>query len=296
MGFFHSAAKCFKVPLIFVPTPLGNLRDITLRALDALKSADLIVAEDTRVTHRLLSAHGISGIELATFHAHSPQSKIDEILERAREQHVIFVSDAGMPGISDPGSELVRAAREAQVTIDVLPGPCAFIGAAVLSGFSIVGLAFEGFVARAAGARSTELSTALRSGRTTAWYESPHRIIATLETLEHIAPESQVFVLREYTKRFEQQIFGHPRVIIDALELPVRGEITMVLSGQTLSPQQPERSESDLDARMSALRNVGLRAAAIAKTLAKEGWGERSALYAQLTQRGKHDDQGPTQA
>jgi 16S rRNA (cytidine1402-2'-O)-methyltransferase len=280
------------VPLLLVPTPLGNLRDITLRALDALREAALIVAEDTRVTHKLLEGHGISGQSMMAFHAHSPPSLIEKIIERAREEIVVAVSDAGMPGISDPGSDLVRAARDAGVTVEVLPGPCAFVSAAVLSGFPIVGLAFEGFVPRTGGARRKALAAALAGGRTTVWYESPHRIRDSLATLEELDPGSQVFVLREYTKFFEQQALGKPNAVNAALADPIRGEITMVLAASNTVDDPSLRSEDDLEARISALEAQQLKSTAIAKTLSLEGWGERSELYLRLIQRGKPDGDG----
>lgn len=284
------------MPLYLVPTPLGNLRDITLRSLDILKSANLIVAEDTRVTHRLLSAHGISGIQLLTFHAHSSPATIEAIVLRAQTEQVVFVSDAGMPGISDPGSELVRAAREALVPVEVLPGACAFIGSAVLSGFTIVGVSFEGFVPRTQGARRAAFAQALQRGTSSSWYESPHRIIATLTTLHELAPDIQIFVLREYTKMFEQQILGKPQAVLLALEQPVRGEITLVLDGSSYGTPDPQATATpeELDASIEQLAEDGLSSAAIAKRLASEGWGERSTLYRRIAQRGKADCEGPT--
>ena len=132
--------------LTFVPTPLGNLRDVTLRALDVLREAALSVAEDTRVTRRLLSAYEITGKTLWTYHEHNAAGTTDAILARARDEPVALVTDAGMPGISDPGSALVAAAREAGIAVEVLPGPSAFVCAAVLSGFPLERFSFEGFV------------------------------------------------------------------------------------------------------------------------------------------------------
>jgi 16S rRNA (cytidine1402-2'-O)-methyltransferase len=125
------------MPLVFVPTPLGNLRDITLRSLDALRDAALIVAEDTRVARKLLSALDLEQREVWSYREQNAATVTGGILDRAREQLVAVVTDAGMPGISDPGSDLVAAAREAGVAIEVLPGPSAALGVAVLSGFPL---------------------------------------------------------------------------------------------------------------------------------------------------------------
>ena len=133
------------MPLFVVPTPLGNLGDITQRALETLRDADLVVAEDTRVARKLLSALGIASKELWSYREQNAGAVTAGILERAREHRVVLVTDAGTPGISDPGIELIAAARDANIPIDVLPGPSALLGAAVLSGFSLRRFIFEGF-------------------------------------------------------------------------------------------------------------------------------------------------------
>ena len=139
--------------LVFVPTPLGNLRDVTLRAVDALRDASLVVAEDSRVARKMLSALAIAGKEIWTYHEHNARTATPAILERARAESVAVVTDAGTPGISDPGSALVAAAREAGVPVEVLPGPVAFVVAAVLSGFDLRRLLFAGFAPRAGSQR-----------------------------------------------------------------------------------------------------------------------------------------------
>jgi len=215
--------------LVFVPTPLGNLRDITLRALDVLRAANMVAAEDTRVARRLLSALEIVGKRLVRYDHHA-RGATNRILEEARAGVVAVLTDAGTPGISDPGSALVRAARDAGVAIDVLPGPSAPIVAAVLSGFDLRRFTFEGYVPRTAGARRKAFAAARGSGATSIWFESPHRIVGTLETLASLAPEDPVFVARELTKLHEQQLLGTPQEVLDALERPVRGEIVLVVA------------------------------------------------------------------
>ena len=171
-----------------MPTPLGNLRDITLHALDVLRDATLIVAEDSRVARRLLSAYDLPGREIWTYHEHNAAATTIAILERARESLVAVVTDAGMPGISDPGTPLVAAAREAGISIEVLPGPTAFACAAVLSGFELRRFIFEGFPPRSAGDRRTAFRAAAARAHASVWYESPHRIRATLADLAAVAP------------------------------------------------------------------------------------------------------------
>ncbi len=136
------------MPLLFVPTPLGNLRDVTMRAADTLRDAALIVAEDTRVARRLLQALGLPGREIWSYREANAATVTPGILERARTELVAVTSDAGMPGVSDPGSELLAAARAAGVPIEVLPGPSAATGVALLSGFTLRRFIFEGFPPR----------------------------------------------------------------------------------------------------------------------------------------------------
>jgi 16S rRNA (cytidine1402-2'-O)-methyltransferase len=269
--------------LIFVPTPLGNLGDVTLRSIQALRDADLIVAEDTRVARKLLNALEIGPKELWSYREQNAPAVTGGILARAREQRVAVVTDAGMPAISDPGGDLIAAARAAGVAVEVLPGPSALVGAAVLSGFPLRRFSFEGFPARASSARRAEFSAALRTGMTTVWYESPQRILAALADLDAIAPNARVFVLREYTKRFEQQISGTPASAAAALEVPVRGEIAFVIAPEEMPalPAEPRELDAAIDARLDA----GQHARDIARALAAEGAGDRRALYTKISER-----------
>jgi 16S rRNA (cytidine1402-2'-O)-methyltransferase len=271
------------MPLVFVPTPLGNLRDITLRALDVLRDATLVVAEDSRVARRLLSAYELPGREIWTYHEHNAASATDAILERARTELVAVVTDAGMPGISDPGSALVAAGRAANVTLEVLPGPTAFAAAAVLSGFALNQFGFAGFPPRSGGGRRAAFRAALRRAEPSIWYEAPHRIRAALADLAAVAPEARIFLLREYTKLHEQHIAGTPAEVAAALPEPVRGEIVFVIDALAAEPgTAPASDPANLDADIATLIGAGLSTAAIAKTLAERGMGERRELYARV--------------
>jgi 16S rRNA (cytidine1402-2'-O)-methyltransferase len=275
--------------LTFVPTPLGNLRDITLRALDVLRDAELIVAEDTRVARRLLSAHGIPAPLLWTYHEHNAATGTAAILERAATAKVAVVTDAGMPGISDPGNALVAAARGAGIAVEVLPGPTAFACAAVLSGFDVRRVAFEGFPPRTSGARKAAFRAALSRGLPSVWYESPHRIVAALTDLGSVAPGARVFLVREFTKLHEQQLSGSASEVAAALPDPVRGEVAFVIDAATIDPVA-EAAPDALDDRIDALLAAGNSTAAIAKQLAAAGAGERKALYARV---GARRSEGP---
>lgn len=270
------------MPLVFVPTPLGNLRDMTLRALDALRDADLIVAEDTRVGRRLLNALGLEGREIWSYREQNAAAVTSGILERARTALVAVTSDAGMPGISDPGSELVAAARAAGVTVDVLPGPSAALGVALLSGFPLRRFSFEGFPPRTSGARREEFARALRSGVTTIWYESPQRIRAALADLGAVAPDVNVFVVREYTKLHEQQLLGTPQSVAAQLPDPIRGELAFAVAPQV---QEETLETSNPDSAIDELLASGRKVAEIAKLLAQRGLGERRELYTRATAR-----------
>jgi 16S rRNA (cytidine1402-2'-O)-methyltransferase len=275
--------------LTFVPTPLGNLRDITLRALDVLRTADLIVAEDTRVARRLLSAHGIAGPPVWTYHEHNAGGSTAAILERAAAGNVAVVTDAGMPGISDPGSALVCAARAAGIPVDVLPGPTAFACAAVLSGFDVRRFVFEGFPPRTSGARKTAFRSALARGLPSVWYESPHRIAAALADLAAVAPDARVFLVREFTKLHEQQLAGTPGEVAAGLPEPMRGEVAFAIDAG-VATAAPDAAGASLDERIDALLASGASTAAIAKQLAAAGAGERKALYARV---GARRSEGP---
>jgi 16S rRNA (cytidine1402-2'-O)-methyltransferase len=282
-------AESTHMGLTFVPTPLGNLRDITLRAIDALRDAELIVAEDTRVTRRLMSAHGITGAQMWTYHEHNAAGTTEAILERAATGNVAVVTDAGMPGISDPGSALVAAARAAGIPVDVLPGPTAFACAAVLSGFDVRRFTFEGFPPRTSGARKAAFRAAIARAVPSVWYESPHRIAAALADLAAVAPDVPTFLVREFTKMFEQQVAGTPASVAAALPDPMRGEVAFVIDAGT-AIADPDAVEDSLDERIDALLAAGNSTASIAKQLAAEGAGERQALYARV---GARRSEGP---
>ncbi len=276
--------------LTFVPTPLGNLRDITLRGLDALRLATLIVAEDSRVARRLLSAYEISGKDVWTYHEHNARSTTAAILERAASEAVAVVSDAGTPGISDPGTELVAAARAAGVAVEVLPGAAAFVCAAVLSGFALRRFAFEGFPPRGAAERRAAFARALASQDASVWYEAPHRIHKTLEELEQLAPQRRLFLVRELSKLHEQQIAGSAAELRRALDEPARGEIAFVIEGaaQPAEPAEAIDLEREIDASLAA----GASVSAIAKALAERGAGERRHLYALVSARKRASGSG----
>lgn len=278
-------SKRAAMPLVFVPTPLGNLRDITLRALDVLRDCTLLVAEDSRVARRLLNALALPGKEIWSYHEHNADAATPGILDRARAGLVAVVTDAGMPGISDPGSGLVAAARHAGIAVEVLPGPSAAISAAVLAGFPIRRFIFEGFPPRATGARKEALAHSFASGVPSVWYESPQRIRAMLSDVEAVDPCASVFLLREYTKRFEEQLLGTAAEVAARLGEPVRGEIVVVIAPSQQMMAAASVDPAGLDAEIDALLQQGQSVSAVAKLLAERGFGERRHVYARASLR-----------
>jgi 16S rRNA (cytidine1402-2'-O)-methyltransferase len=218
--------------LIIVPTPIGNLGDVTARAREALESADVIAAEDTRHSGLLLHHLGISK-PLLSYHEHNEAMRTAELLERLRAgATVAVVSDAGTPSISDPGARLVRACAEEGLPCTVLPGPCAAITALVGSGFDASTFAFDGFLPVKSGQRQSALTRAIERPGTTIFYESPHRLLKSLEELARLAPDRRVCVARELTKKFEEYRRGLPAELAAHFTAhPPKGEICLLVEG-----------------------------------------------------------------
>jgi len=216
-----------------VPTPIGNLADITLRALEVLKSVDTILAEDTRTSGFLLKHYEIKK-PLQSFHIFNEHKTLAGLISRMQQGEVMaLVSDAGTPGISDPGFLLVREALKAGLKIDCLPGATALIPALVKSGFPTDRFAFEGFLPHKKG-RQTMLKKLSEEDRTIVLYESPHRLIKTLEQLiEFFGPERLVSVSRELTKFHEETKTGTVTEVLEHFkQKDVKGEIVMVINGK----------------------------------------------------------------
>ena len=219
--------------LTFVPSPVGNLEDITLRALRLLREADLIAAEDTRHASILLKHHGISR-PLLSLHEHNEAQRSGEIAQRlAAGENIALLTDAGMPGISDPGYRMVRACLERGLEFNVLPGPSSILPALVGSGLPLHEFYFGGFLPVKSGRRKAALEAALARGETSIFFESPHRIARSLAVLAELAPERQVCVARELSKKFEEYWRGSAAELSARAEKqPPRGEICLLIAGQ----------------------------------------------------------------
>jgi 16S rRNA (cytidine1402-2'-O)-methyltransferase len=219
--------------LFLVPTPIGNLGDITFRAVEILKNADIILAEDTRTSRVLLNHLGIDKRMLA-HHQHNEHNSVPEIIRMLKGgQSVALISDAGTPGISDPGFLLVREAIKEGVTVECLPGPTAFVPALVNSGLPCDRFIFEGFLPVKKG-RQTRLKELALLEITIIFYESPHRILKTLEQLsEYFGPDRKASVSRELTKMHEETLRGTVSELAEHFRLTeARGEIVVVVGGR----------------------------------------------------------------
>ncbi|HEY9488549.1 MAG TPA: 16S rRNA (cytidine(1402)-2'-O)-methyltransferase [Chryseosolibacter sp.] len=223
-----------KTSLYLVPTPIGNLSDITLRALEVLRSVDLILAEDTRTSGHLLRHYTIDR-PLQSFHNFNEHKIVDHLISRMQKGEVMAViSDAGTPGISDPGFLIARACLQVGLSIECLPGPTAFVPALLKSGLPADRFIFEGFLPVKKG-RQTLLKKLAEEERTMIFYESPHRLLKTLQQfIEYFGSERRISVSRELTKLFEETVNGSVEEVIQHFSLKdVKGEIVIVVAGKS---------------------------------------------------------------
>ena len=240
--------------LVLVATPIGNLGDLSPRAVEVLRTADVIAAEDTRRTRALLTHAGIpGGRKLVAVHEHNDRARAAELVERIRTgDQVAFVTDAGMPGISDPGERLVRVCVEAGLKVEVVPGPSAVLAALVVSGLPTARFVMEGFLPRSGRDRTTRLADVATDPRTVVLFEAPNRITATLGDLAGVCGDTRpVVIARELTKRYEEVWRG---TLAEAIEHvgahEPRGEHVLVLGGA------PPTGAPDDDAIRAAVRGL----------------------------------------
>lgn len=270
--------------LVICPTPLGNLGDITLRTLDALRAADVVCAEDTRVTGKLLVALGVEGKRLERLDENVIADRCDVILARVQGGEVIaYCTDAGMPGVSDPGMRLVQAAREGGVPVEVLPGPTAAATAYVSSGCNSSTFYFGGFFPRKDAARKDVLESLKELDAALIFYESPNRLLGALESIADTIPNRPMAVCRELTKLYEEIARGTAGQLIASFGSrdAVKGEIVLVID----APTDDERAEEAQDAADAArsraieLATAGERPKTIAKVIAAEFGIPRNEAY-----------------
>ncbi|MCX6345145.1 MAG: 16S rRNA (cytidine(1402)-2'-O)-methyltransferase [Armatimonadetes bacterium] len=246
--------------LYIVATPIGNLEDITLRALRVLKEANVIAAEDTRVTRKLLSHYDIHTPMIA-YHQHSNAGRAEELMNMLKDgKTVALVSDAGTPGISDPGHELITLAIMESLAVEMIPGATAVITALVVSGLPTSHFTFDGFPPRKEGERSAFFKSLKREDRTIVLYESPLRLLKTLQTMLKEMGDRQITVVREATKMFEEVFRGRVSEAIEHFtEKKPRGEIVVVIKGASAEEvEEATHPEISLEDRLAYLMANGL--------------------------------------
>ncbi|MCW2277003.1 16S rRNA (cytidine1402-2'-O)-methyltransferase [Heliophilum fasciatum] len=282
--------------LLVCATPIGNLQDITLRVLQALQQAHVIAAEDTRHTRKLLSAFDIH-VPLTAYHEHNRLGKGNLLLERvAAGETVVLVSDAGMPGISDPGEDLIRSCIAQGLPLEVLPGPSASVTALVLSGLPTDRFVFEGFLPQGKKERRERLQRLAQEERTMILYVAPHHWAATLKELTAVlGAERPAALVRELTKKFEQVLRGTLATLEADTADGVRGECTLVIGGRPPEEAAPLDWEADpegcqlrLQAELARCREAGMDSKEALKAAALTmGIPKREAYRLQLALKGQ---------
>ena len=255
--------------LSVVATPIGNLEDLTMRALRILKEAELILAEDTRRTKKLLTHYGIA-TSVRSLHAHSNAEKVASFVSMLEEgKNLAVVTDAGTPIVSDPGQAIVDAAIKANIRVEAIPGPSAVLAALCVAGLPAVRFTFEGFLPRSGKRRRESIERIINRKEATVFFESPQRIVKTLADFKTaLDADRGIAVCRELTKMHEETIRSTVGEIEAAMPQNVRGEITVVVEG-TQNDSAPVIDEADVHETIEALKNEGLSAKDTSKRIAE---------------------------
>lgn len=258
--------------IYFCPTPIGNLEDITIRTLNVLKSVDIICCEDTRNSIKLLNNFDIKK-RLIAYHKFNERQKVDELIELSENNDIAIISDAGMPGISDPGFILIRELIDRDIEFEVLPGSTASILALLYSGFSTEHFFFYGFLDSKRSKRLKELENLKELKFPIIFYEAPHRILETLEDLKEVFGNRKISISRELTKMFEEHVRGSIEEIL-AKDLTLKGEFVIVVDGY-------EEEELEIDIRAELERRVadGMKMSQAIKEVAKEFGLKKNDVY-----------------
>ncbi len=272
--------------LYVVATPIGNLGDITLRALETLRSVDLIAAEDTRHTLGLLSHYDIHK-PVVSYYEHNKMSRGPELIEKLRSgTEIALVSDAGMPGISDPGHELIRDAIAEDIPVTVIPGAVAGITALVLSGFPTDRFVFEGFVSQEKKERKLFHARLKQETRSVILYEAPHRLLKTLEEFatwfqQDGTPERRIAVCRELTKTYEEAVRGTSGEVLEHfIQNPPRGEFVLIVEGTTVQETPETYTDDDLYTRVEAYVQQGNKPKDAMRLVSEDTGVKKNDIYA----------------
>jgi len=264
------------MPILYIiATPIGNLEDITLRALRILKEVELIAAEDTRKTRRLLDAYGIE-TPLTSYHEHNKQVKLVRLINQLAEKNIALVSEAGMPGLSDPGFELIVAAAQHNIPVVPIPGPSVVVTALAVSGLPTRHFTYLGFLPRKKGERRRLLESLANEPRTIVCFESPHRLITTLNDLNNILGDRRIAINRELTKVHEEIFRGRITEAIEHFTTP-KGEFTLVIEGKT-EKRKPELT-TEIQDSLSRLHDQGIGAKEAVARISKGSGLSKKELY-----------------
>lgn len=272
--------------LILCGTPIGNLEDVTLRLLRVLSEADVVACEDTRRFRKLLTHHGLTVRELVTYNEQNESRQAEKLVKRiARGDDVALVTDAGMPGLSDPGYRLVRACTREGLEVTVVPGPTASVSALAVSGLPPARFVFEGFLPRKSGDRRRRLEELQAETRTIVIYESPHRIEAALEDMVAVLGPRAAALVRELTKLHEEVRRGTLDDLLETVRSePARGEIVLVVEGAIYEARETP-GPGELAARARALMEEGIDRKDALTRVAREAGVARRAVFDSLVER-----------
>ena len=268
--------------IYLVATPIGNLEDITLRALRVLKEVDLIAAEDTRNTLKLLNHFEISK-PLISYHRHNEEIKVDSLIEKAKQgQNIAVVSDAGTPGISDPGEVIVKEAIKENIEVIPIPGACAAINALIASGLDTTEFAFFGFLPLNKKIRKEKLEEIKNENKTVIIYEAPHKLTNTLQDLKQIVENRKIVLARELTKIHEEFIRGNIDEVISKTD-SLKGEMIILIEGTIKEERENPLNELTLDEHYEFYKNQGLDKKDIIKNISKDRGVNKNEIYMQFT-------------
>ena len=264
--------------IYLVATPIGNLEDITLRALRVLKEVDLIAAEDTRNTLKLLNHFEISK-PLISYHRHNEEVKVDNLIEKAKQgQNIAVVSDAGTPGISDPGEVIVKEAIKNNIEVVPIPGACAAINALIASGLDTTEFAFFGFLPLNKKLRKEKLEEIKNENKTVIIYEAPHKLTNTLQDLKQIVENRNIVLARELTKIHEEFIRGNIDEVISKTD-NLKGEMILLIEGAIKQENENELNNLSLEEHYEYYQKQGLDKKDIIKNIAKDRGVNKNEIY-----------------
>ncbi len=270
--------------LYIVSTPIGNLEDITLRAIETLKNVDVIAAEDTRHTLKLLNRLEISK-PLISYHRHNEDVKKDYLIEKLKAgENIALVSDAGTPGISDPGTEVIKAAIENEINIIPIPGATAFVPALICSGLNTNEFTFLGFLPLNKKLRKVKLEEINSSKKTLIVYEAPHKIKATLTDFREILGERQIVIAREITKIHEEYVRGNIEEVSSKME-NVKGEIVIIIEGAKKVEEVNIFEEMTIEEHYEYYEKKGLEKKEIIKKISKDRNVNKNEIYIKFIKR-----------